>query len=297
MHIGYDSNSGHVYEGANLPEFPVVPAPLLAQAKLIEAPCDLDQLPSGIFHQPMAWVFREESFDPVTRIRRGRLYEPYPDAQPKASLTRGHPNNQLATHRGEGLSKSLFTYWPCTTLLSKARGGYGLSLALGQTKSWSLWRIVQVERLVGDDVLVTLKALTAFGVVPDLKTEAIPEQHLASVQRAIDRVLDSAFRETTISVIDQCRNAAAVLLARWMACSGADDSVLRLDLSALVKRAQEDPHRLFAAASAAEMIRLLHPRGKANEQEAKGYRLAQEEDAEASVHAIGFILRELSWAR
>ena len=29
----------------------------------------------------------------------------------------------------------------------------------------------------------------------------------------------------------------------------------------------------------------------------KGYRLAQDEDTEASVHAIGFILRELDWVR
>ena len=297
MYIGYESNSGHVYEGANLPEFPVVPAPLLAQAQLVESASDLDQIPSGIHHHPMSWVFREESFDPVTRIRRGRLYEPYPDAQPKSCLTRGHPNNQLATHRGEGLSKSLFTYWPCQTLQSKPRGGVGLSLALGQMKSWSLWRIVQVERLVGDDVLVTLKALAAFGILPDLRGDEIPAQHRASVLRAIDRVLDAAFRESTISVIDQCRNAAAVLLSRWMASKGADDSVLGLDLGALVRRIKEEPHRLAAAASAAEMIRLLHPRGKANEQEAKGYRLAQEEDAEASVHAIGFILRELNWGR
>jgi hypothetical protein len=50
-------------------------------------------------------------------------------------------------------------------------------------------------------------------------------------------------------------------------------------------------------AGVADMIARLHSRGKANEQETKGYRLPQEEDAEASVHAIGFILREFGWAR
>lgn len=295
MHIGYEGDSGHVYEGANLPEFAVVPAPLLTQARLVEAPSHLNGLPRSIHEHPLAWVFREESFDLVTRIRRGRLYEPYPDGQPRLCLTRGHPANQFSNHRGESMSKRLFHYLPCQTLMNKAHGGRGFSLALGQERSWSLWRIVQAERLVGDDVLVTLKALTAFGILPDLKSD-MPAEHLASVQRAIERILDSAFRESAISVIDHCRNAAAVLLARWMVCSGADDSVLRLDLADLVKRVKEAPYRMNAAASAAEIIRLLHPRGKSNEQETRGLRAARDEDAEASVHSIGFIMRELRWA-
>ena len=48
MHIGYDYNSGHVYEGANLQEFAVVPAPLLTQARPVESTADLSELPGGI---------------------------------------------------------------------------------------------------------------------------------------------------------------------------------------------------------------------------------------------------------
>lgn len=298
MHIGYDRDSGHFYEGANLPEFALMPAPLLTLARLIESPADLDGMPRGVHQTPLTWVFREESFDPVTRVRRGRLYEPYLNAQPETCLTRGHPAHQFSHHRqGESLSKTLFHYWPCQTILNKPRSGSGLSLALGQSDSWSMWRIVQVERVVGDDVLVTLRALTAFGVLPDLRIEAIEEKHCEPVQRAVDRVLDSAFRESAISVIDQCRNAAVVLLGRWMASRGADEKTVESDLGALVRRIREVPYSLAAVAGVAEMIAKLHPRGKANEQEAKGYRLAQEEDAEACVHAIGFILRELRWAR
>lgn len=81
-----------------------------------------------------------------------------------------------------------------------------------------------------------------------------------------------------------------------MVTQGAGEKTLESDLSALVRRAR-DEFGLAAAAGVAEMIARLHPRGKANEQETKGYRLAQEEDADASVHAIGFILRELGWAQ
>lgn len=298
MHIGYDSNTGHVYQGANAPGYAVVPAPLLTQAKLIELPSDLADLPRGLQQTPQSWVFREQSFDPVTRIRRGLLYEPYPEAQPHTVRTRGHPAEQftMAT-QGESLSKQLFHYWPCQSLLNKSRAGHGMGLALGQSNFWSMWRIVQVERVVGDDILVTLKALTSFGILPDLRIDAIDEQHRLPVQRALDRVLDSAFRESAVSVIDQCRNAAVVLLGRWMACRGEAEMAMGVDLGKLVRRVREDPFNLAAVAGMAEMINRLHPRGKASEQESKGYRLVQDEDAEAAVHAIGFILRELQWAR
>jgi hypothetical protein len=206
-------------------------------------------------------------------------------------------NNLVSLHRGETLTKTLFHYWQCQTLLSKPQAGNGLSLAFGDARSWSLWRIVQVERVLGDGVLVTLKALSAFGILPELRHEAIPEEHQAPIQRAIDRVLDAAFRESAISAIDQCRNAAVALIGRWLVSNGAESKVLSDDLGALVKRVREDPYRCGAVAGVGEMIARLHPRGKANEQETKGYRLAQDEDAEASVHAISFILREFGWAR
>ncbi len=297
MHIGYDANTGHVYQGAGNPEFAVLPAPMLTLARLVENPDDLKDLPRSLHQAPLNWVFREQSFDPVTRIRRGLLYEPYPSGQPDGVLTRGHPADKFVIPMpGVSLTKQLFRFWPCQALLSKPRAGCGMELALGHS-TWSMWRIIQVERVVGDDVLVTLKALSAFGVLPELREEAIDEQHRRSVQRALERVLDSAFRETAISVIDQCRNAAVVLLGRWMASQGGSASSIGPDLGRLVLRIRGEPFRRNAVAAAAEMINTLHPRGKANEQEPKGYRLPQDEDAEASVHAIGFILRELGWAR
>lgn len=298
MHLGYETNTGHVYEGAGAPEFAVVPPPLLTQARLIKLPEDIDRLPPDLHRAVLGnWLFREHSFDPVTRIRRGLLFEPYPDAQPTNCLTRGHPLNAYVMPRhGESMSKSLYRFWPCQTLINTPGSGHGHKLALGNASSWSMWRIVQVERLISDDVLVTLKALSSFGVLPDLQIESINEQHRASVQHAIERVLNSASRETAISVIDQCRNAAVVLLGRWMAIQLGEENTIGPDLGKLITRIRVAPFQRIATAAAAEMINLLHPRGKANEQEPKRLRLAQDEDAEAAVHAIGFILRELGWA-
>jgi hypothetical protein len=210
MHIGYESNTGHVYEGGGYPEFAVVPQPMLTVARLVDPPVP-EGLPVDGLTWPLCWIFREQSFDPVTRVRRGLIYEAYPGGQPQSCLTRGHPSQLLSNHRqGESMTKQLYWYWPCQALLRQPFRGQGLTLALGKDEALSRWRIVQVERVIGDDVLVTLKALSAFGVLPDLKLDSVPPEHRESVARALDRVLDSAFREGPISVIDQCRNAAVV---------------------------------------------------------------------------------------
>lgn len=297
MHIGFEQETGHVYEGGGLPVYAVVPAPMLTQARVVESPEDLNFLPQGVSMNPFAWVFREESFDPVTRIRRGRLYEPFPEAQPSYVMTRGHPSNVFSSYReGDQLQKRLHRYWPCLSLLGKSRLGHGLTLALGHTRAWSIWRITQVEQAINDDVLVTLKSLSAFGTLPELRVDLVPKEHLAPVQRAIDRVLEAAYREGPISVIDHCRNAAIVLLGRWMVSRGEPEQLINADLAVISKKLREDPYRMAAAAGVAEMLARLHVRGKANEQEAKGLRLAEEEDGQTAVHAIGFILREIGWA-
>jgi hypothetical protein len=79
--------------------------------------------------------------------------------------------------------------------------------------------------------------------------------------------------------------------------TGAARPMLDLDLGKLIVASRSLPSPLTAAAGVAEMINRLHPRGKANEQESRGLRLPTEEDAEAAVHAIGFIMREIGWAR
>lgn len=298
MHIGYEEDTGHVYEGAGRPEYAVVPAPLLTQAKLFEGSEQAQELPRGLSIDALRWLFREDSFDPVTRVRRGRVYEPFPGGQPADCLTQGHPAN-VVRHNLQtiSLNKRLHHHWPCQTLLGKPRAGQGMTLALGQDRAWSIWRIVQVERVVGEDVVVTLKALSSFGVLPDARLEELPEEHQQPIQRALERVLDSAFRETAISVIDQCRNALVVLLGRWMASQGSDAKVVEHDLGRLVRLIREAPHERHAVAGVAETVAKLHPRGKANEQEPRNLRLVQEEDAELAVHAVGFVMRELGLAR
>lgn len=209
-----------LYEGLGGPELPVATNPSVTQAKLIETPQDWNKLPSGLSHDPMAWVFREDSFDAVTRTRRGRIYEsPIGQPQPSSHCVAPHPYEgpmRRAVGQGGRLVKSLFIYTACSTPLSKTNQGMGSTLALGSPRAASAWRIIQTEVLASGCVMVTLKALTAFGILPEIDLSKIDSEFKQSVTQAMNRVLDSAFRESPISVVDHCRNAMAVLLSRWM---------------------------------------------------------------------------------
>ena len=85
MFLGIDDNTGLVYESVgSVPDRPVLPIPMVSQARLIADRSDWDRLPGGYRSSPFTWLFREDSFDPVTRTRRGRLCQSmsnatYPD--------------------------------------------------------------------------------------------------------------------------------------------------------------------------------------------------------------------------
>lgn len=299
MYLGIDTNTGHVYEGAGAPQFAVFPRPAISLAKLIETPDDWRSLPQDIAHTPFPWVFREDSFDPVTRIRRGRLYQTHGNSQPHQWPVSAHPLDfegvrEVAARRQ--LVMSLYTYSPCDTLTAREDKGHGLLLALGSGRAASAWRVILVETLIDRDVMVTLKAVSALGVIPELDKSKIAESNRKSVDQALGRVLDSAFRETATSVIDQCRNAIQVILARWMLQEGADEKILRKDLGDICSAVASHPFSKNAARDAGNIVRLLHSRGKSNVQETEDLRLSGDEDAEIAIQAVAFILREVGWA-
>lgn len=299
MYLGIDTNTGHVYEGAGAPRFPVLPRPAISFAKLIETPKDWQFLPQDISHTPFPWVFREDSFDPVTRIRRGRLYQTHGDMQPhqwpvSAQQSDFEGVRELAARRQ--LMMSLFTYSPCDALTGREDKGHGVLLALGSGRAASAWRVILVETLIDRDVMVTVKAMSALGVIPDVDQSKIAESNRKSVSQALGRVLDSAFRETASSVIDQCRNAIQVILARWMLQEGANEKILSKDLGAICSAVASEPYLKNAARDAANIVRLLHSRGKSNVQETEDLRLSDDEDAEMAIQTVAFVLRELGWA-
>jgi len=301
MFLGIDNNTGLVYESVgSMPDRPVLPVPMVSQAHLVRERSDWDGLPASYRGAPITWLFREDAFDAVTRTRRGRLYQPmsgkgYPDY---SSRVMPHPFEDpggRSTGQDGKLARALNVYAAGTDILGEPRRGLGAKLALGNSRSASAWRIVDVEITVSDDVMLVLRSLSAFGLMPPLDLARIAPRFRDEVARATQKVVDSAFRESSVAVVDCCRDAATVITSCWLWQETGDEGFLRKELSPL-SEALATERKKFVAANAARTIAILHSRGKSNEQLAKGVDPPTEDDAEFAVRAIALILRELGWA-
>jgi hypothetical protein len=188
--------------------------------------------------------------------------------------------------------------WNAHSFLTCRTGGERLQLVLGQRGGMSSWRILQTERIATGDVMVTLRAESAYGILPQIDKSKIHPDYVQGVVTALDRVLNSAYRELPTSVVDHCRNAAVMVVSRWMQGETGAAVPVEQDLGIWIRaiKAHFGEHDMVALRSALEAINRLHPRGKDNEANKHQLRQVEESDAEFALHALGFVVREVKWA-
>lgn len=173
----------------------------------------------------------------------------------------------------------------------------GAILAVGSPEAASFWRFVQTEMLVTRAVMVTLKALSACDILPELDAVQVHDEFRADAKKVLERVFDAPFRESPDSVVDRCRNALTVLMSRWLAQQGHDRKVLEWDLGDVSEAISKPPYSRICRANVGRTVAQLHNRTKENVVVEKGLRPLAEEDAELAVQAVGLALRDLGWAK
>jgi len=295
MYLGIEQNTGLIYEGTGNPDIPVIPMPSVVHAKIIQQPTDWKSLPSP--SEVFGLIFREDSFDAVSRTRRGRLYQKKDGAQPEQHTVSAHPYDRgLIAGFDKATRKNMLVYMSCIDLLHKPNQGQGLILALGSSHGASAWRIVQSEAIFSGAVMVTLKALSVYGILPELDTKKIEERFRPAVTQALAKVLDSAFKESPGSVVDNCRDAMQVIISSWLAQNGSADAVVGNELAQISSKIEAAPHKKICVGNLGKVCAKLHSRNKSNTQRQNGYRSILEEDAELALQAVGFTLRDLNWS-
>lgn len=299
MHLGIDQQTGLVYEGTDSPELPVLPPPSVTLATLIREQADWERLPSDVQVAHKAWVFREDSFDAVSRTRRGRLYQPWGNTRPYDHQVAPNPYDIASGRRvgsGGRLSRPIYRYQACFDILQMTHRGQGQTLALGTPRASSAWLIVQTEMLASQDVMITLKAKSAFGILPEIDFAKVPEVYRPDVAKVIDATLGAAFRAPASSVIDHCRDALQVILSRWLAHRNNDTSILSADLGRVARGFDKEAANLPCVNRMADVVARLHARAKTNQQAEWGGRPPIEEDAELALQALGFAIRDIGWS-
>lgn len=293
LNIGIDENNHFVYEAIGTWGHAIWPLPVLTPAKTFyvsEGKLVADQ---GTTLFECKCLFREDSYDPVVRIRRGRFYYSC-GQQPAEWWVLNHPvfpDEQKREAPPGAIRKRLVTFYgrPFDADAKKETRERPLIL-LGWHDRFTIWTVVNIEAISTGEDLVTLKARTGLGVLPLLDESKIPETYRSAVIESLERFADEVHRSAPVSVIDRARDAAShVLLAYFNALPNNAK-----DLGELAK--QLDSRQMIIAASSARIIARLHARAKPVEKLRRRMRQIREQDAELATQCVGTILCELNWS-
>ncbi len=295
--IGIDDHLNLVYEGvSSMWGHALWPAPFLSPT-VIKLSTETQLIPPRFnnLHALPLTLFREDAFDPVSRIRRGRFYRAG-HSQPMSWQVYPHPAMPEKPDKVEStgtIAKSLLTF-QSHLLASEFRnlGNQQLLAILGSEESFSIWSVVGIEKIATGEELVTLKARQGIGALPRLSHNAIPEAGRERVRAALDKLTEDIYRAGPESVAKRAREAATAVLGTYLQDRGTARP--GLDLDALIRKMDEE--NKIVAANAASIIRLFHGRGKTAVQEKLPVRPLREQDAELAVQCVGTILCELGWA-
>lgn len=290
LNIGISDYNSFVYEASSMHGHGVWPLPVIVTAKIISS----TDKKKAARQSDKKIIFREDYYDPISRVRRGRFYfsgqsqkiEWHVQPHPAIPLDMINPNST-----GNGIPTVLETYYgqPFRNALPNQKLQNQLVL-LGFDDRFTTWKVIDVEAIHTGEDLVTLKSINNFGILPTLLEEKIPREYLTKVQDALDKLLDEAHRSLPVSVIDRCRDAVSQILLAYYDLK--DDSAR--DLSAAAKKLVKD--KKMITANCAHTIAQLHSRAKPNEQEKRKLKSVTEENAQLAIKCVGTILCEIDWA-
>ncbi len=236
-------------------------------------------------HYP-SYLFREDYFNSVTRIRRGTVYQP--DGSGKNRFSQFSMFPYPSPSNGAPIDK-LYT-------VATEKFEYGEEVILGNSGSESHWMVVLSERNGLNDHFLTLRSKTFLGVLPELRKENIPEESRDGILSALEAVVSSATIASPQPVIDACR-IAATELALGKENLGDIQKELGKIINELRKRdVGNNSNKESCVQSVYNVVNRLHSRAKPSGQANNGTRPVSQRDADLAVSAIAFLLQEYGWA-
>jgi len=278
MDLGVCKATGHVYVGSVDSGIALSPTPMVSHCKLVSEKLDCHQGPDTEYPTE-GFVFREDFYDPKSRIRRGRVYAAR-SSQPHVWRA---PNR--AVH-GEFNTYSHCSIWAKFHNQSRKH----VYVLLGDERRFTVWTLVDLEVITSGEEMVTLKALSSFGLLPELLEAEIPNDELSLIKESLEKVVNDMYTASAESVVDCCREAVSAIV-------GAFVNQPAKDLGVLVSLLGDKPYQRMLAQNAASIINRFHPRRKTSEIRGKDLRRITDEDAQLAVQCLGTILVELEWGR
>jgi len=295
--LGVNDNYGLVFEGHNSYGANLVwPSPILTPAIFLDSTAK--EFSATDVGHPVKYYFREDAFDPVSRIRRGRFYK-YTGSTganwwvlPSSQVT--IPRSQVDQNGMLHISVADYISCAISAELHNLNIPHPVAV-LGKGKSSTLWAIINIETGFTGEEMVTLKARQSLGALPELDIGKLQELKGNNIQEALQTLEDDYHLASPESVVDRANEAATRVLNTFLEIKGLrSQNSLHKAITEAGKLEQQDKKEIVR--NAADIVRLLHGRTKYSVQREKNTREVREQDAELAMQCIGVMLCDLGWA-
>lgn len=284
---------GIIYEGDEHRLWALYPTPQISLAS-----CDFIEKESSLH-----MIFREDSFDAISRIRRGRIYRYHGKTEFTRNWNRDNVSNGLYGNIIGLHSDGKFDDYDSAKIAEpkSMKDAIGSIVEIGSSDFSLPWRVIGSERNIHGHVVFTIKSISFFGFIPELqpilktKDGAVLDQTATElVVNSVNGLIDTLNTQQPTSVIDSARECCKIILTNWHS-----NEFLGKDLGVIARIIGKD--RLMLS-SAAHIINRLHANGKSAERENKKMKdidIAEPsiEDAEISIYIVGLVIRLIGWAR
>ena len=240
-------------------------------------------------------VFQEITFNPVTRVKRGKFYEVETSNGQQAWYCNAFDTKTLSRKdNGHTVYVNIFRpYRPSRNNDLKKTFIY-----FGTKELKSKWKILSVDYDMANEEILVIQEINGLGTIPSLDETKIDPRYYAEISQHYSRLFNE-INSAPETVIDICRAVATSLLSAKLALVDSDRDDLGVILRKLteVKDATDGAtqKKYFIARSCAEIINRLHPRGKPNEVVKHDLRMPLFADADFAVQALFQIIREFEF--
>lgn len=293
--LGISKRNGCIYEGEWGNGIPVLNNPFLLPIEFVsgDGATNID-VGSSLFDASglPAHIFREDSFDPITKVRRGRVYRAGGN-QPIVWRVQDPRRLDLKSEQWSGGSAQkieLISYQHDSLTYLRELSTYP-EVVLGKEPFISIWKIISIESSVSGTPVLTLKSYRSFGTVPNLILSEVSNDISIPLINALDKVENSSNRLGPIDIIDRCRDALSIVFGQLC---GERQKDLGVAIKAYVQTLPKNQDNLISWSG--RIVARLHSRGKPNEQHKNGHNDVTEEDAQLALRCLWLVLVELGWA-
>jgi hypothetical protein len=301
MFLGFHESTNLIYEGFSTsvgiaPD----PQPPCAQIGFAESIEKAKETLVGTRTYDFNYIFREDSSDFITRLRKGRIYKAT-ETRPenwcliphKAQL---HNKMQLTQH-GQLQGQRLFTFknFSLRHHLSSKRFQDQVVL-IGTKEIFTKWIIVGIEPSHSGEEIVTLRAQNSNDVIPSINFNKIRKEDRSIVTEKYEKFLDVVYTSSVESIVDRACEACLAIILSKLRESNPDIKGLTLDKALEASTKDEKLSKRKILQTAADLLKLLHSRGKQSFQEQHNTRSLNYHDAQAAVECLSIVINELELA-